>query len=357
VPGERTEAATPKRRQEARERGQVLKSTEVSTAALLVVGAAFLQWGVPGISYSVVGLAKHTFDAAAFGDLTVDFVYPKTLSLGLFVLRLVGPLLLLLALVSVLSNLAQFGFLLTGKPLQPQLSRINPIEGVKRYFSSRTIVELVKSVVKLSIVGGFAWQAVQDKGPQLVLLADMHPAVASTMVTGMVMSVIWKVAAAFVAIAFLDFLYQRWFYERSLRMSKQDIKEEMKQTEGNPHMRSRLRQRARALARQRMLSQVPQADVVITNPTHYAVAIKFESGMEAPVVIAKGERLIAHQIKKVAREHNVPTVENKPVAQALFKACRVGQAVPPELYKAVAEVLAFVYRLYPHRAPAGYAAA
>jgi flagellar biosynthetic protein FlhB len=171
------------------------------------------------------------------------------------------------------------------------------------------------------------------------------------------MQVIWKVAGAFVVIAAADFMYQRWFYERSLRMSKQDIKEELKQSEGNPHMRARLRQRARALARQRMMAQVPTADVVITNPTHFAVAIKYEAGMEAPTVIAKGERLIAQQIKKIARENNVPMIENKPLAQALFKACQVGKAVPPELYKAVAEVLAFVYRLRPDRAPNGYAAA
>jgi len=168
------------------------------------------------------------------------------------------------------------------------------------------------------------------------------------------MGVIWKVAGAFVAVAAADYVYQRWWFNRSLRMSREEIKEEMKQAEGNPEIRARLRQRARALARQRMMQQVPSADVVITNPTHFAVALKYEAGMAAPVVIAMGERLIAQQIKKVAREHGVPMVENRPLAQALYKGCEIGQTVPAELYKAVAEVLAFVYRLHPDRAPAGY---
>lgn len=357
MPGERTESATPKRRQEARERGQILKSTEVNTAALLIAGAAFLQWGVGGMSHSIVELTRHTFQAPAVSDFSEAEVQAKSLSLALYIIRLVGPMLLGLAFVGVVSNIAQFGFLLSGKSLSPQFSRINPLEGAKRYFSSRTLVELVKSIAKVGIVGLFAWQAVQDKGPMLALLSDMSPSAAGVVIADSIMNVVWKVAAAFVVIAVADFFYQRWFLERNLRMSKDEIKEEMKQSEGNPQMRARLRQRARALARQRMIAQVPQADVVITNPTHFAIAIKYGPGMDAPMVIAKGERLIAQQIKKAAREHGVPTIENKPLAQALFKSCQVGQAVPPELYKAVAEVLAFVYRVYPQRAPTGYGAA
>lgn len=355
--GEKTEPATPKRRHEARQKGQVLKSTEVNTAALLLAGAAFLQWVVPGLAATMLELTTHSLEASASIDLTSATTGAKTLGLLVLIVRLLGPILLGLALVGVLSNVLQFGFLLTGHPLKPQLSRINPLEGAKRLFSSRAIAELVKTIAKVAVIGGFAWQALQDKGPLLVALAEMHPNAAGPVIAGITMSVIWKVAIAFIVIAALDYLYQRWFYERSLRMSKQDLKEEMKQAEGSPHMRARLRQRARALARQRMMAQVPTADVVITNPTHYAVAIKYEHGMEAPHVIAKGERLIAQQIKKIARQHGVPAIENKPLAQALFKACQVGQAVPPDLYKAVAEVLAFVYRVRPHRAPAGFAAA
>ena len=355
--GEKTESATPKRRQEARERGQILKSTEVNTAALLVAGAAFLQWVLPGMSASLMELTTYSLATALETDLTAANVQVKALSLLLLGAKLVGPFLFGLAIVGVISNVGQFGFLLSGQSLKPQFSRINPLDGAKRIFSMRTLVELLKTVVKVVVIGFFAWQALQDKGPLIVSLADMQPGAAGSVLTGAVLSVVWKVAGAFVVIAAADYLYQRWFFERSLRMSKEEIKEEMKQSEGNPHIRARLRQRARALARQRMMQQVPTADVVITNPTHFAIAIKYEAGMDAPMVIAKGERLIAQQIKKVARENNVPTVENKPLAQALFKACQVGQAVPPELYKAVAEVLAFVYRVRPNRAPSGYAPA
>ena len=355
--GERTESATPKRRQEAREKGQILKSVEVNTAALLIASAAFLQWAMPGMSAALLEMTRDLLDVSQVQDYTPNALRIQMIHLGLEVLKLVGPIVLGIMLVGVVSNVGQFGFLLSGHAIQPQLSRVNPLDGFKRIFSMRTLVELVKTVAKVGIVGLFAWQALQDKGPLLVALADMQAGAAGYAVSGAVMEVVWKVAGAFVVIALIDFIYQRWFYEKSLRMSKEEIKEEMKQSEGNPHMRARLRQRARALARQRMMQQVPTADVVITNPTHFAIAIKYESGMEAPKVIAKGERLLAQQIKKIARENNVPMVENKPLAQALFKACQVGQAVPPELYKAVAEVLAFVYRMRPGRAPSGYAPA
>jgi flagellar biosynthesis protein FlhB len=355
--GERTESATPKRRQEAREKGQILKSVEVNTAALLIASAAFLQWAMPGMSASLLELTRGLLDISRVEDYTTNSLRTQMISLSLEVLKLVGPIVLGIMVVGVISNVGQFGFLLSGNAVQPQFSRINPLEGAKRIFSARTLVELIKTIAKVLVVGLFAWQALQDKGPLLVSLADMQAGAAGFAVSGAVMEVVWKVAGAFVVIAVVDYVYQRWFFERSLRMSKEEIKEEMKQSEGNPHMRARLRQRARALARQRMMQQVPTADVVITNPTHFAIAIKYEAGMDAPKVIAKGERLIAQQIKKLARESNVPMVENKPLAQALFKACQVGQSVPPDLYKAVAEVLAFVYRMRPGRAPTGYAPA
>jgi flagellar biosynthetic protein FlhB len=352
--GERTESATPKRRQEAREKGQILKSVEVNTAVLLVAGAAFLQWAMPGMSAALFEMTRDLLDVSEIQDFTSVSLQMQLSHLTFEVLKLVAPLVLGILLVGVVSNLGQFGFLLSGHAIQPQFSRINPIEGAKRIFSARTLVELVKTIAKVLVIGLFAWQALQDKGPLLISLADMQAGLAGYAVSGAIMEVVWKVAGAFVVIAVIDYVYQRWFFERSLRMSKEEIKEEMKQSEGNPHMRARLRQRARALARQRMMQQVSTADVVITNPTHFAIAIKYEAGMDAPKVIAKGERLIAQQIKKLARESNIPMVENKPLAQALFKACQIGQSVPPDLYKAVAEVLAFVYRMRPGRAPTGY---
>jgi flagellar biosynthetic protein FlhB len=354
MPGERTEQATPKRRQEARERGQVLKSVEVNTAALLLAAAAGLQWLVPGMAGSVLELTRATLAGAATGELTASALAARAPSLSWFFFQLVGPLLLGLAAVGVASNVLQFGFLFSGQAIRPQFSRINPVDGARRLYSSRSLVELAKTLLKVAVVGGVAWQAVRGQESTLALLSEAEPGRAAGALSGAIAAVLWKVAGALAVLAGADFLYQRWWFERSLRMSREEIKEELKQQEGDPHIRARLRQRARALTRQRMMQQVPKADVVITNPTHYAVAIQYEAGMEAPVVLAKGERLIAQQIKKVAREHGVPTVENRPLAQALYKACQVGQAVPAELYRAVAEVLAFVYRLHPHRAPAGF---
>ena len=355
--GERTEEATPKRRGEARGRGQVLKSIEVNTAVILVGGLAFLQWTLPGMARSLVELTQHVLESASSEDLGPATLQAKTIGLGLLMAKLLGPLLFGLVVLGVLANVGQFGFLLSTQTIKPHFSKINPLEGAKRFFSSRSLVELFKALAKVAVIGGFAYQALQDKGALLVSLADMEPAAAAGAVTAMMFSVLWKVAMAFVVLAAVDYWYQRWFFKRNMRMSKEEIKEELKQSEGDPRVRARLRQRARALSRQRMMQQVPKADVVVTNPTHFAVALKYEAGMDSPLVIAKGERLIAQQIKKIAREHGVPTVENKPLAQALYKACQVGQMVPPELFKAVAEVLAFVYRLHPHRAPAGFAGA
>jgi flagellar biosynthetic protein FlhB len=354
--GERTEQATPKRLSEAREKGQILKSTEINTAVLLIGGAWLLQWSLPGMTRSIMDFTVHVFETAAVDDFAAATVRTKSLGVVLLLARLVGPLLGGLAGIAVLVNIGQFGFLLSGNAIKPQFSRVNPMEGAKRIFSGRTLVVLIKTVVKVSVIGLVAWQALQDKGSLMAVLADMQPGQAAATITATAMGVVWKTAGAFVVIAIADYVYQRWSYDKNMRMSRDEIKEEMKQTEGDPQIRGRLRQRARALARQRMMQQVPKADVVVTNPTHFAVALKYEEGMAAPVVIAKGQNLIAQQIKKVAREHGVPTVENKPLAQALYKSVDLGQPVPADLFKAVAEVLAFVYRLQPHRAPAGYRA-
>lgn len=357
MPGERTEPATPRRRGEARARGQVLRSTEVNTVAMLLAGAIFLQWSWPGMARAIMELTVHAFESLPSTDLTDATLQAKLLAAAWWLGRLVGPLLAGLVAVGVLVNLAQFGLLLTGQTLKPQLSRINPLEGAKRLFSGRSLVELAKTLVKVALITLVVWQALSDKGSLLASLAGMAPGAAGATLVGVVMGLLWKLVLGLAVLAAADYFYQRWWLERGLRMSRDEIKEELKQQEGDPQIRARLRQRARALARQRMMRQVPKADVVVTNPIHYAVALRYEPGMEAPVVIAKGERLIAQQIKKIAREHGVPLVENVALAQALYKSCAVGQLVPPELYKAVAEVLAFVYRLYPSRAPAGFAAA
>ena len=354
MPGERTEQATPRRRSEARDRGQVLKSVEVNTAVVLLAGAWMLQSNFESISVMLIDMTRYTFTHITHPDYTVATVHMSAMGLALTVMKAMAPFCLGLVAVAVLSCLVQVGPLFTLKPLQPQFSRMSPLAGFQRLFSSNSLVDLVKSILKVALVGSVAWSALQGQVDTLPMLSSVSPRDAAVMIGAAVYQVVWRVVGVFAAMAFADYFYQRWVFDRSLKMSKEDIKEEYKQSEGDPQIRARLRQRARALSRQRMMKAVPKADVVVTNPTHFAIALKYGNGMEAPMVLAKGERLVAQQIKKVAREHHVPMVENRPLAQALFKACEVGQAVPQEMYKAVAEVLAWVYRMYPGRAPAGF---
>lgn len=290
-------------------------------------------------------------------DITVDTVMGALFQFGLILGAVVGPIFLLMVVVGLSSNLIQVGFLLTLKPLKPDFSRVNPYQGVKRLLSPRSLVELLKAIFKVTIVGFVVWRVLSGRAEELLALPVMPWPTPVYVVVGMAFDIgIWS-AGVLVGVALLDYAYQRQHFERSIRMSRQEVREELKQTEGNPVIRQRVRQLQRAVAQRRMMQAVPQADVVITNPTHYAVALQYESGsMRAPRVIAKGQDLIALQIRRVAEEHGVPTMENKPLAQALYRLCEVGDEIPLDMYATVAEVLAFVYRLrssglQPHPAP------
>jgi flagellar biosynthetic protein FlhB len=258
----------------------------------------------------------------------------------------VVPVFLLMMGLGLAANFVQVGFLLTLKPLQPDFSRMNPLEGAKRLFSKRSLVELAKSLAKLAIVIFVVYQVLHGRMDALMALPLIPWPGSIVVVLGMVFDAgIWA-GAVLLLLALLDYGYQRMSFEKQIKMSREEIREEFKQTEGNPVIRQRIRQLQRAAAQRRMMQAVPQADVVITNPTHFAVALQYDAkSMRAPRVIAKGQDLIAQQIKKVAAEHGVPMMENKPLAQALYKTCEIGQEIPGDLYAAVAEVLAFVFRL------------
>jgi flagellar biosynthetic protein FlhB len=346
--GERTEEATPKHRADARRKGQVHRSAELSTAVTLLGGAWLLKETLPGMLDALLSLLRQTFEAAPTVDMTELAVQHQAGTIMWLYAGLVGPMLLGLCALGIVSHVGQVGFIFSGEQLSFQFSRINPLAGAKRLLSGQALVETIKALVKLLVIGYVAWGAMRDESHQLSLLALMPPRAAASTLAGIVMSVIWRTAGAWVIIAGADYAYGRWAFTRSLRMTREEVKQEFKETEGNPEIKARLRQRARAFVRRRMMQDVPKADVVLTNPTHYAVALRYEPGMAAPRVLARGAGFIAQQIKDTARAHGVPVMENKPLAQALYKACDVGQLVPPELYKAVAEVLAFVYRL---RAP------
>jgi len=285
-------------------------------------------------------------------NLTLDelYTYPGLrnliLEISLVFAQLTGPILAVSLIIGLIVNYGQMGFILTNETLMPKLSRLNPIEGFKRLFSKRAVFELLKSIIKLAIIGYILWTELKTDIFEVsgLFRTDIEKAVA--FISDKAFNIVYKSGLALLILAVLDYFYQWWEYEKSLRMSKQEIKEEYKQMEGDPQIRSKIREKQRQLGMRRMMQEVPKADVVITNPTHYAVALRYrQEEDEAPVVIAKGQDYVALKIKEIAKEHNVAIVENRALAQALYKTTDVGKSIPPELFHAVAEVLAFVYNL------------
>lgn len=261
-------------------------------------------------------------------------------------IKIIGPIFAIVLVVSITASFAQVGALFTLEPLKPKFSKLNPINGIKRIFSLRGLAELVKSLMKIAIIGIVAWQSIRAEENYIVKLMDQDLAVAAVYISSTAIDVAIKICAMMLIIAILDYGYQWWQYEKDLRMTKQEVKEEYREMEGSPEIRQRIRQKQREMSMRRMLSEVPKADVVITNPTHYAVAIQYDAEKApAPVVIAKGIDFMALRIRDIAKDNGVETVENKPLAQVLYKSVDIGQQVPPELYQAVAEILAFVYQL------------
>ena len=343
---ERTERATPRRREKARERGQVARSPEVNAAAMLCFGCTTLYLLGPQLTGQLQQLMRHIMTNAP--DMAAaDSTFAKML--GEYVLRfflMMSPVFAVLTVVAVASGVGQIGFKITPQALEPKFDRLNPISGFKRLFSPTSVVNLVKDLAKLVIVGVVAYKAVAGEFASLFLLPDMTVADLAARMGKLSLMLGLKVGAIMIIIALLDYAYKRYEFEKSIKMSKQDLREEYKETEGSPQLKSRIRQIQRQMAQKRMMQAVPTADVVVTNPTSLAVALKYDVGeMPAPYVVAKGQRLIADKIKQIAREHDIPIVEDKPLARALFKMCDVGQAVPETLYRAVAELLAYVYRL------------
>ncbi len=345
--GEKTEQATPRRRDEARKKGQVAKTMELGTGVTLL-GVFLLLRNLGGFFVSTVTEMMQ----AAFEDwMLVPTLDARSLqamagAAATVFAQLTLPIMGAALVLGAGSQLAQVGFMLIGEGLKPKLNRINPIEGFKRVFSKRAWVELAKAVLKIGIVGYVVYWSVRSQLPVFLGMLHMHPDQAAVLTWQVVSKAGIFVGISLLAIALLDYLYQRFEHEQSLRMSKQEVKEEMKQTEGDPLIRSKIRQRQRQMAMNRMMQEVPKADVIITNPTHIAVALKYdEAAMDAPVVVAMGAGFVAQRIKDIAANNTIPTIENKPLARALFETASIGETIPAQLYQAVAEVLAVVYQL------------
>ncbi len=343
---ERTEQATPRRRQEAREKGQVAKSRELASVSVLLSGLFTLYWGSTFFYHNLVVSIRYYF--RNIGQLVVDDT--NILGMAYLVLKqlfiILSPLFLVVFLIGILSNILQFGVIFSSEPLVPKFSRINPLEGMKRLFSLQSLAELLKSLFKVFVVGWVAFSTVERELHNMPLMLQKSTFQILAYICEISFEIFWKSCGVMIIMAIMDYLFQRWDFEKNLRMTRQEVKEEYKQTEGDPHVKARIRSIQREMARRRMMAEVPEADVVITNPTHLAVALRYEPGeMDAPKVVAKGAGLIAQKIKEIAERHEVPVIENKPLAQSLFKYCEVGDVIPESLYKVVAEVLAYVYRL------------
>jgi len=344
--GEKTEKATPKRRQQARRRGQVPQSAEVPSALVLL--GTLLCLAVLGSHFGnrLFGLFRGILEHHLTMEITPGNVFRFFSAYVVQLAWLLGPIFAVALVMAVAAGYFQFGLLFTPALLKPNLTRLNPIAGFRNLFGWRSVVELVKSVLKLAVVGSVVFVLLWSERDRFLMLANVPVQEMFAYTADLVMRLILFVAVLLFILSIADYVYRRYEHEKSLRMSKQDIKDELKQQEGDPLVRSRIRERQRRIAMMRMMQEVPKADVVITNPTHYAVALRYEgTTMEAPKVVAKGVDYLAIRIREIARAHDVVIVENRPLARTLYERTDIGDTIPADLYHAVAEVLAYVYRL------------
>ncbi|MGM0880863.1 MAG: flagellar biosynthesis protein FlhB [Bacillota bacterium] len=343
---EKTEQATPKKRDEARKKGQIARSADLPGSLIMMF--TFLSFIMLGSFYKqhILMLFGNLFEDWLLMELTTGNVMTFFTDITLELLLILAPIFAVAFIIAILGNVVQFGFLLTGEPLKMKFNKINPINGFKQIFSMRTVVEFLKSVLKLLIIGILVFSAIWKEWDRILVLASLPIQQIFTFTAGLTVTLGIQIGAVLAVLALADFFYQRFEHNKSLKMSKQDIKDEYKKSEGDPIIKGRIRERQRRMALQRMMQEVPKADVVITNPTHFAIALKYDATkMEAPKIIAKGMDHVALRIKEIAKENGVVTMENKPLARALYERAEIGDVIPADLFQAVAEVLAYVYKM------------
>ncbi len=341
----KTEKATPKKKRDERKKGNAFQSREVISVAMLIVGfvlisklGGFIMVQVRGLYLSYLDLMGGLYTLSVASCLLIL----KEATTVFFVSTV--PILIALALTGILMTGAQTGFLVSGELLRFKYSRISLLQGFKRMFSLRSLVQLVKSIIKIVVILWIIYASVKDL---MTVAPDMLNTSLDSNLSFMmdrIMSIVYKICLIFVAVAALDFAYQKYDYEQKLRMTKQEVKDEFKQTEGDPFIKGKIRERQRKMSLNRMIQQVPGADVIVRNPTHYAVALKYDINKDqAPIVLAKGQDFMAKRILDIAEKHKILTMENKPLARSLYETVEVNSYIPAELYQAVAEVMAWVY--------------
>jgi flagellar biosynthetic protein FlhB len=343
---EKTEKATPKKRLESRQKGQVAKSMELPSSFIMLFTFLSLLLFGGFFKERLYSLFTVTFHDYMLWEVTQSNVTMIFMQLSIQMLIFMAPIFIVAMVLAILGNYIQFGFLVSGEPLKMKLSKLNPIEGAKRIFALRALVEFLKSILKVVVIGAVVFLTLWNERDGIMSLSSIALEDSLSYIAKITVLLGVKISVILVILAVFDYMYQKYDFEKNLRMSKQDIKDEHKKTEGDPLIKGKIREKQRRMALQRMMQEVPKADVIITNPTHFAIAIKYEAEqMEAPTIIAKGQDYIALKIKQVAAEHGIVTMENKPLARALYEQVEIGQTIPEDLFQAVAEILAYVYRL------------
>jgi flagellar biosynthetic protein FlhB len=345
--GDKTEAPTPRRRQEAREQGNIARSPDLTAAVLLIGTMMLLHYTGSSLAGALKSLVAETLSAATFRDLTLTSPTQVFIKIGLVVALAIAPLFGGVMFLAVVANVAQVGFNLNTKRLEPNLGALNPMKGLGKMFGGAgTAMTMAMSFLKLVLVGMTAYSAVHGRLHQIIAVQQLSYMQIFGLGMEMTYSIAIRIGMLLLVLAIIDYVYQRIRIERDLRMTKQEVKEEMRRMDGDPLMKQRRRQLAQQMAQKKLKKEVPKADVIVTNPTHFAVALKYDAdSMNAPRVVAKGGDFMAKRIREIAIEHGIPILERPPLARALYRMCDVGQEIPEQFYSAVAEILAYVYEL------------
>ncbi|MCI5856073.1 MAG: flagellar biosynthesis protein FlhB [Agathobacter sp.] len=350
--GEKTEPATQKKLDDARKEGKVAKSKELTSAFMLIVLFLILKIFVSYIGDNLVNVFSIVYNRIAGyvnpGEIgfTSQAVSAFTLQMLIQILLSVWPFFLIGVVIAILVSIVQVGWKVSAKPMEPKLSKFNPINGFKRIFSKESLFNLVMAIIKIVLIGLIAYFSVRDKANDLFVLYEISLNQAISLVGEIILDTGLKISIVYLIVGLADFIYQKRKFNEDMKMTKQEVKDEYKNTEGDPQIKGRQRRKMQEVSQRRMMQDVPKADVVITNPTHFAVALKYDADTaKAPVLLAKGEDYLALKIKEIAKENHVEIVENKPLARMIYHNVDIGSEIPPELYQAVAEVLATVYRM------------
>ena len=348
--GEKTEPATAKKLSDARDEGKVAKSQELNSAAMLIalfmllrIFVSFLGEGFVGVFQWSYKLIPEVVQSERSG-MTVRGVYTIINQSLVEMLKLMAPFLIGGFVVAIVISIVQVGWKVSTKPMEPKLDKFNPINGFKRIFSKDSLFNLFKSILKIALIFYVAYTCIKEQQKNLFILYEIPLKQAISLIGNIIIDTGLRISLVYLVVGIADYAYQKFRFKEDMKMTKQEVKEEYKNTEGDPQIKGQQRQRMREASQRRMMQDVPKADVVITNPTHISVAIRYDSEQEsAPTVLAKGEDYLAMKIREAAKENNVPIMENKPLARAIYATVDIGEQIPPELYQAVAEILAVVY--------------